>query len=66
MTPLKLELSGFSCFREQAVIDFEDLKLFAIAGPTGSGKSTLLDALTYALYGQTARLGSRGLDALFA
>ncbi|UCH26651.1 MAG: SMC family ATPase [Trueperaceae bacterium] len=65
MTPLKLELSGFGCFRELAVIDFEDLKLFAIAGPTGSGKSTLLDALTYALYGQTARLGSRGLDALF-
>ncbi len=64
MTPLKLELSGFTCFKEKTVINFEELELFAIAGPTGSGKSTLLDAMTYALYGQTPRLGSKGLDAL--
>ena len=66
MTPLKLELSGFSCFREPQNISFEDLGLFAIAGPTGAGKSTILDAMTYALYGQTARLGSRGLEALIS
>jgi DNA repair protein SbcC/Rad50 len=64
MTPLKLEIAGFTCFKEKTVINFEDLELFAIAGPTGSGKSTLLDAMTYALYGQTPRLGSKGLDAL--
>jgi exonuclease SbcC len=64
MKPLKLELTGFTCFREKTVINFEELELFAISGPTGSGKSTLLDAMTYALYGQTPRLGSKGLDAL--
>jgi exonuclease SbcC len=68
MTPLRLELEGFTCFREATVIDLSELgvDLFAIAGPTGAGKSTLLDAMTYALYGQTARLGSRGLDALLS
>jgi DNA repair protein SbcC/Rad50 len=64
MTPLKLEIAGFTCFREKTLINFEELELFAISGPTGSGKSTLLDAMTYALYGQTPRLGSKGLDAL--
>ncbi len=64
MTPLKLELSGFTCFKEKTVINFDEVELFAISGPTGSGKSTLLDAMTYALYGQTPRLGSKGLDAL--
>ena len=66
MTPLRLELSGFSCFRKPVSIDFSALELFAISGPTGSGKTTLLDALTYALYGQTARLGSKGLDVLLS
>jgi exonuclease SbcC len=66
MKPLKLELMGFGCFRELTEVSFEDLNLFAIAGPTGSGKSTLLDAITYALYGQTPRLGSRGLDVLIS
>ncbi len=66
MTPLKLELSGFTVFREAASVDLEGLELFAISGPTGAGKSTLLDALTYALYGQTARLGKTGLDVLIS
>lgn len=66
MTPLRLELEGFGCFRDPLALSFEELGLFAIAGPTGAGKSTLLDAITYALYGQTARLGARGLDALIS
>ncbi len=66
MTPLKLELTGFTVFREAASVDLEGLELFAISGPTGAGKSTLLDALTYALYGQTARLGKTGLDVLIS
>ena len=66
MRPLRLQLSGFTCFREETLVNFDELELFAIEGPTGSGKSTILDALTYTLYGQTPRLGGRGLDALLS
>src|SRR6266498_3684599 len=59
MRPLKLELRGFTAFREPAVIDFTELDVFAISGPTGSGKSSLLDAMTYALYGRVERVGDR-------
>src|SRR6266540_2160123 len=59
MRPLKLELKGFTAFREPAEIDFEALDVFAISGPTGSGKSSLLDAMTYALYGRVERVGDR-------
>ena len=64
MKPLRLELTGFTCFRERTEISFDDLNLFAIAGATGSGKSSLLDAMVYALYGQTPRLGAKGLGVL--
>src|SRR5438034_11274984 len=59
MRPLRLELKGFTAFREPAAIDFEALDVFAISGPTGSGKSSLLDAITYALYGRVERVGDR-------
>lgn len=66
MRPLRLELRNFACYRQPAVIEFNELPsaLFAITGPTGSGKSMILDAIIYALYGQTPRLGSRGMEAL--
>jgi exonuclease SbcC len=57
--PLRLELKGFTAFREPAEIDFTKLDVFAISGPTGSGKSSLLDAMTYALYGRVERVGDR-------
>lgn len=66
MKPLKLELEGFACYRDRQVISFDDLELFAISGPTGAGKSMLLDAITFALYGQTARLGRTNLDTLIS
>lgn len=66
MRPLKLDLQGFTAFRQFTELDFNDLELFALVGPTGSGKSSLLDAITFALYGQTARLGASGLDALIS
>ncbi|WP_034383341.1 AAA family ATPase [Deinococcus sp. YIM 77859] len=66
MRPLRLELQGFTAFRQHTVLDFSDLELFALVGPTGSGKSSLLDAMTFALYGTTPRLGSTGLDALIS
>jgi len=57
MRPLELELEGFTSFRNRTTCSFEGLDLFAITGPTGSGKTSLLDALIFALYGQTPRLG---------
>ena len=57
MRPLRLELRGFTSFREPATLDFEGRRLFAITGPTGAGKSSLLDAMTWALYGQVPRVG---------
>jgi DNA repair protein SbcC/Rad50 len=56
MRPLRLELQGFTAFRDRQEIDFGDLDLFAIWGPTGSGKSSILDAMTYALFGKIARI----------
>ena len=57
MRPLRLDVRGFTSFREPATLDFEHRRLFAITGPTGAGKSSLLDAMTWALYGQVPRVG---------
>jgi exonuclease SbcC len=64
MRPLSLILENFACFRGRVEIDFRGLDLYAIVGPTGSGKSSILDALCFALYGKTPRLGSKGMDSL--
>ncbi|CAM3396426.1 SMC family ATPase [Deinococcus saxicola] len=66
MKPIRLEVQGFTAFRQFTELDFGDLELFALVGPTGSGKSSLLDAMTFALYGYTERLGGSGLDALIS
>ncbi len=60
MRPIRLEIQGFTSFRERSELRFSELDLFAITGPTGAGKSSLLDAMTFALYGRTARLGKSG------
>ena len=57
MRPRRLEMRGFTAFRDPIEIDFTDLDLFALWGPMGSGKSSVLDALTYALYGKVERVG---------
>lgn len=59
MRPVRLELKGFTSFRDPQAIEFDGLDLFAISGQTGSGKSSLLDAMTYALYGTVERVGNR-------
>ncbi len=64
MRPLKLRIEGFGAYAEPQEISFDDVELFAITGQTGSGKSTLLDAMTYALYKTTPRIGSTGLKDL--
>jgi exonuclease SbcC len=55
--PIRLEVQGLTSYREKAEVDFTDLDLFAITGPTGSGKSSLVDAITYALFGEVPRVG---------
>lgn len=66
MIPLRLRLRGLHSFREEQVLDFEELLghgVFGIFGPTGSGKSTVLDAVTLALYGRVERAhrGTQGI-----
>jgi exonuclease SbcC len=55
MRPIRLEVEGFTSFRERTVVDFSDAELFVLCGPTGSGKSSLIDAITFALYGRVPR-----------
>lgn len=64
MRPIKLTIEGFTSFPERTEIDFTDLDLFAIVGPTGSGKTSLLDAMTWALYGKTSRLGKTAAELI--
>lgn len=58
MRPVHLSVEGLACFREKQEVDFSELELFAISGPTGAGKSTLLDAVIFALYGEIPRVKS--------
>src|SRR3982750_1510626 len=62
MRPLRLDLAGFTVFRDETTVDFTDADYFALVGPTGSGKSTVLDAVCFALYGTVPRWGgTRGI-----
>src|SRR4051794_18435069 len=59
MRPLRLDLAGFTVFRDPTTVDFTDADFFALIGPTGSGKSTVLDAICFALYGTVPRWADR-------
>jgi exonuclease SbcC len=53
----RIEFEAIGPFAEYFDIDLNQLgdsALFLIDGPTGAGKSTILDAITYAIYGDTA------------
>jgi exonuclease SbcC len=56
-------MEGFGTFRSPTVVDFTDVDLFALTGPTGSGKTTVLDAMCFALYGSIPRYDDRRLVA---
>ncbi|MFV2104121.1 AAA family ATPase [Micromonospora sp. LOL_024] len=67
MRPMRLDMAGFTVFREETTVDFTDADFFALVGPTGSGKSTVLDAICFALYGTVPRWGgARGLGNALA
>ncbi|MDE0075445.1 MAG: SMC family ATPase [Gammaproteobacteria bacterium] len=63
MRPLRLELEGFTCYREATVVDFADTDLLVFRGTTGSGKSSLIDAMIFALYGSVPRYDNLNLIA---
>ncbi|MER5454319.1 SMC family ATPase [Micromonospora sp. NPDC002389] len=67
MRPMRLDMAGFTVFRDETTVDFTDADFFALVGPTGSGKSTVLDAICFALYGTVPRWGgARGLGNALA
>ena len=66
MRPVRLRIQGFTCFRDEQDIDFRNLELFAIAGPTGTGKTSILDAMVFALYGEVPRMGAQRLGELIS
>src|SRR5262249_24882155 len=66
MRPINLEMEGFTSFRQRAVVDFSQFDLFAITGPTGAGKTSIIDAMTYALYGCTPRIGNKSIKELIS
>lgn len=61
MRPLRIEVEGFSAYRQRVDVDFADVDFFSLAGPTGSGKSSLIDAMVFALFGRVPRLGGKAV-----
>lgn len=66
MRPLRLSIEGLTVFRSPQEIDFGELDLFVITGPTGAGKTSILDAITLALYGDVCRVKSGELRELIS
>ena len=63
MIPVKLSLEGIYSYQSKQTIDFSQLTdagLFGVFGAVGSGKSSILEAITFALFGNSDRLGSNG------
>ena len=60
MIPIQLTLEGIYSYQNKQTIDFgalTDAGLFGIFGAVASGKSTILEAITFALYGDSERMG---------
>jgi DNA repair exonuclease SbcCD ATPase subunit len=63
MIVLRLEVSGFRCWRERVAVEFDPGRINILHGPNGSGKSTLLWALARALL-DTHRAGGKAVEEL--
>ncbi|MEC7986740.1 MAG: SMC family ATPase [Myxococcota bacterium] len=63
MKILQIEMENLASMRGKHRIDlqqiFSQCGVLLIHGPTGSGKTTILDAISLALFGRTARLGTQ-------
>ena len=62
MIPKRLKIEGLYSYKDPVELDFGPLlgaRLFGIFGAVGSGKSSLLEAITYAIFGDTERVGAR-------
>jgi exonuclease SbcC len=57
MRPIELSLKDFRSFKGRHSFSFDGRRLVAVAGPIGAGKTSVLDAIAFALYGQTPKLG---------
>jgi len=60
MRPLRLTMQAFGPYAEREVVDLREALeagLFGIYGPTGSGKSSIFSAMSFALFGESAKGG---------
>jgi exonuclease SbcC len=50
MIPLRVQLKGFLCYKDEQEVAFDGASVWLLAGLNGSGKSAIFDAVTYALF----------------
>jgi DNA repair exonuclease SbcCD ATPase subunit len=60
MVPLRVKVSGFLSYRDEATLDFTGRNLWMLSGRNGVGKSAIFDAITFALFGD-GRLGAKAV-----
>src|SRR5258706_14383017 len=57
MKLLKIHAENFGSY-ESLELDFQEMGLALLQGPTGAGKSTVMDMVFWAMFGQTAKGGN--------